>query len=209
MFNFRKFNLHDKIISFILLFLSEFFLLYAMAEEIFRNYQKLLNKVDEFSSRIIQKYRKDISCGYGCSDCCQQNLNLLPLEYSFLQEGCALLPEPIKKILRNRAAQGLGDYTPCLLLGHGACVLYERRPIICRSHGLPLFITEGDKERRDCCPKNFTFYRLELLPQTDFLHLERLNTILITINRVFASLTGREPWFRLALNNLPDSNIIF
>jgi len=183
-----------------------------MAEEIFRNYQKLLNKVDEFSSRIIQKYRKNISCGYGCSDCCQQNLNLLPLEYSFLQEGFALLPEPIKKILRNRAAQGLLDYTPytpCLLLDHGACVLYERRPIICRTHGLPLFITEGDKERRDCCPKNFTSYCLEFLPQTDFLHLERLNTILITINRVFASLKRREPGIRLALDNLPDSNIIF
>ena len=201
--------MHEKMIPFILLFLSKFFLLYAMAEEIFRNYQMLLNKVDEFSSRIIQKYRKNISCGYGCNDCCQQNLNLLPLEYFFLREGFALLPEPMKKILRNRAAQGLGDYTPCLLLDHGACVLYERRPIICRTHGLPLFITEGDKERRDCCPKNFTSYCLELLPQADFLHLERLNTILLTINRVFASLTGREPGIRLALNNLPDSNIIF
>jgi len=180
-----------------------------MAEEILHNYQRLLNKVDEFNSRIIQRYRKNISCGYGCSDCCQQNLNLLPLEYSFLQKGFALLPEPMKKIVRKRAAQGLGDHTPCLLLYHGACVLYERRPIICRTHGLPLFIMEGDKERRDCCPKNFTSYRLEVVPQTDFLHLERLNTILITINRVFASLTGIEPGIRLALNNLLDSNIIF
>ena len=180
-----------------------------MAEEIFRNYQKLLNKVDEFSSRIIQRYRKNISCGYGCSDCCQQKLNLLPLEYSFLQKGFSLLPEPMKKIVRNRADQGLEDYTSCVLLDHGACVLYERRPIICRTHGLPLFITEGDKERRDCCPKNFTSYGLELLPQTDFLHLERLNTILIAINRAFASLTGIEPGIRLALDNLPDSKIIF
>jgi len=180
-----------------------------MAEEIFCNYQKLLNKVVEFSSRIIQEYREHISCGYGCSDCCQQNLNLLPLEYSFLQKGFSLLPESMKKIVRNRAAQRLGDYTPCVLLDHGACVLYERRPIVCRTHGLPLFITEGDKERRDCCPKNFTSYYLELLPQTDFLHLERLNTILITINRVFASLTGIESGIRFSLNNLPDSNIIF
>jgi len=180
-----------------------------MAEEIFSNYQKLLNKVDEFSSRITQRYRKHISCGYGCSDCCQQNLNLLPLEYSFLQKKFFLLSESMKKILRNRAAQRLGDYTPCVLLHHGACVLYERRPIICRTHGLPLFITEGDKERRDCCPRNFTSYCLELLPQNDFLYLERLNTILITINRVFASLTGIESGIRLPLNNLSDSNIIF
>jgi Fe-S-cluster containining protein len=180
-----------------------------MHEESFQNYQRLLNKVDEFSSRIIQRYRKHISCGYGCNDCCQQNLHLLPLEYSFLQKGFSLLPEPIKKIVRNQAAQGLGDYAPCVLLDHGACVLYECRPIICRTHGLPLFAKEGDKERRDCCPKNFTSYRLELLPQTDFLHLERLNTILIAINRVFASLTAIESGIRLALNNLPDSNIFF
>jgi uncharacterized protein len=179
-----------------------------MAEEIFHNYQKLLKKVDEFSSRIIQRYGKNINCGYGCSDCCQQNLNLLPLEYLFIQKGFSLLPEPMRKIVHNRSAQGLGDYTPCLLLNHEACVLYERRPIICRTHGLPLFITEGDKERRDCCPKNFTSYCLELLPQTDFIHLERLNTILITINRVFASLTGIEAGIRLALNKLSDSNVI-
>jgi uncharacterized protein len=180
-----------------------------MAEEIFRNYQKLLHKVDEFSSRIIQRYRKNIRCGYGCSDCCQQNLNLLPLEYFFLKKGFSLLPEPMKKSVRNRAAQGLGEYPPCLLLYQGACLLYERRPIICRTHGLPLFIIEGDITRRDCCPKNFTSYRLAILPQTDFLHLERLNTILTTINRVFASRTGIESGIRLALNNLPDSNIIF
>jgi hypothetical protein len=50
---------------------------------------------------------------------------------------------------------------------------------------------------------------LELLPQTDFLHLERLNTILIMINRVFASRTGIESGIRFSLNNLPNSNIIF
>jgi len=194
-------------IPFILLLLC-IFLLYTMAEKIFHNYQELVKKVDEFSARIIKKYGENINCGYGCSDCCQQNLNLLPLEYFFLQKGFSLLPEPMKKIVHNRAAQGLGDHTPCLLLDHGACVLYERRPIICRTHGLPLFITEGDKERRDCCPKNFSSYCLDLLPQTDFLHLERLNTILITINRGFASLTGIEAGIRLALNNLPDSNII-
>ena len=181
-----------------------------MAEEVFRNYQMLLNKVDEFSSLIIPRYRKYICCGYGCSDCCRQNLNLLPIEYAYLQKGFILLPEPMKKFVRNRAAQGLGDYyAPCLLLDHGACVLYDRRPIICRTHGLPLFIREGDKERRDCCPKNFTSYSLERLPQTDFLHLERLNIILITINRAFASQKSIESGIRLALNNLPDSKIIF
>ena len=180
-----------------------------MAEEIFLNYQALLNKVDEFSSQIIRKYQNHIRCGYGCSDCCQQNLNLLPLEYFFLREGFDLLHEPIKKNVRSRAAQGLGDFSSCLLLDQGACLLYERRPIVCRTHGLPLFISEGDNARRDCCPKNFTAYCLDLLPQTDFLHLDRLNILLITVNRVFASQMRIEAGVRLALNNLPDSNVIF
>ena len=173
-FDFRKFKLHEMVIPFILLLLSQFFCFYTMAEEIFHNYQRLLNKVDDFSSWIIQRYRKNIRCGYGCSDCCQQNLNLFPVEYSFLQKGFALLREPMKKIVRNRAAQALGDDTPCILLDHGACVLYELRPIICRTHGLPLFISEGDKERRDCCPKNFTSYCLGAFAATHFLHLSGL-----------------------------------
>jgi Fe-S-cluster containining protein len=180
-----------------------------MGEQIFYNYQKLLLKVNEFSALIIPRYREHISCFYGCNDCCRQNLNLLPIEFFFLQKGFFFLPEPVREIVHNRIAQGLGDYaSPCLLLDNGACLLYERRPIICRTHGLPLFISDGDQERRDCCPKNFTSYFLELLPQDDFLHLGRLNTILVTINRAFAVQVGIDPGIRLALHNLPNSNII-
>ena len=181
-----------------------FFYFHAMTEEIFFNYQNLLKKVDELSSRIIAKYRQHIICRHGCSDCCQQNLTLLPLECAFLQEGFSRLPEPTKKIIHSRTVQNRGEHEPCLLLNQGGCLLYERRPIICRTHGLPLFMREGNQERLDCCPKNFVYQSLEMLPKTDLLHVERLNAILIAVNQVFVSTLGIKSETRLPLTQLLD-----
>lgn len=174
-----------------------------MSEKIFLNYQKLLKKVDEFSLHAVEKYGDHIFCKYGCIDCCQQNLTLLPLEFYFLREGFARLPEQIKRVIRDHAARDASAHNPCLLLNNRGCLLYRHRPIICRTHGLPLLIREEGIERRDCCPKNFAFYPLESLPATDLLHLERLNTILITVNRAFSSHSGINAGIRLPLTKLP------
>jgi len=173
-----------------------------MNEKIFYNYQRLLAKVNEFCSGIIKKYGKEIKCSLGCIDCCQQNLSLFPVEFFFLQQGFKLLPPREKTLIQNRIVNYVPEKSSCILLEKGICLLYEYRPIICRTQGLPLLVTENEIIKKDCCPKNFSFLRLNSLPQFDFLHLERLNTILVVVNQEFASHHNIEAGKRISITDL-------
>lgn len=168
-----------------------------MNQDIFVNYRKLLTRVDDFSSRFIRMYQEQIVCQHGCTDCCRQDLHLLPVEFHYLKQGFTRLPEAEKNI-----TEGSSQDTYCTLLHEGSCLLYDLRPIICRTHGLPLLITENDRQWRDCCPKNFEGQSLEHLPEKDLLHLEKLNTILVTVNMIFCSKTGVDPDERLPVSRL-------
>jgi uncharacterized protein len=50
------------------------------------------------------------------------------------------------------------DALACALLVDGRCSVYEQRPLICRSHGLPVAVADGPDGslRVDHCPLNFT-----------------------------------------------------
>jgi len=166
-------------------------------DDLFGQYRNLIVKVDAYSRRIHDQFRTRIACRRGCSDCCRQQLKLLPVEFYFLRQRFALLPEDTQGIIKTA-----GDSTDCILLHRGACLLYSHRPIICRTHGLPLLVTENGRQRRDCCPKNFDLHSLADLPPSAVLHLERLNTILVLTNRIFAGRAGVEAGERIPLLRL-------
>jgi Fe-S-cluster containining protein len=72
----------------------------------------------------------------------------------------------------------------------GACGIYGLRPLVCRSHGLPLQFkdfgeVEGDEAVfRDVCYLNFRNQDISNLPDQDVLNLDTLNTILAMLNRM-------------------------
>ena len=92
------------------------------------------------------------------------------------------LPAPARVHLRDHLA-GAAVGEACPLLENNLCPLYAARPIICRTHGLPLLIEDAAGTRVDRCPLNFAGYAA--LPGNAVIHLERLNAALIIINRQF------------------------
>lgn len=62
-------------------------------------------------------------------------------------------------------------------------MLYEARPIICRTHGYPLYFEKDGKTLVDFCPKNFK--GVSSFPKESLFDLEQLNTLLATINKQF------------------------
>ncbi len=169
-----------------------------MINDLFTNYKKIMANVDEFSRRILNAYPQDIVCNHGCSACCKQELHLLPVEFYYLQHYADCL-----QYADIRLSASSPDTACCILLHNSGCLLYEHRPIICRTHGLPLLITAEGQQWRDCCPKNFHENTLlKNLPEQDLLHLERLNTILISVNRLYAARSGIEPGTRIAVSRL-------
>lgn len=145
------------------------------------NYRALIQRVDELCQRIEARFAERIACRKGCSECCR-HLSLFPVEGAALAEAVTALSPAEAKRLRSRAREASSD-SPCPLLEDGACLLYGARPLICRTHGMPL-ITATDGERRiDFCPLNFQ--GVPSLPGDAVIDLERLNEILTAVNALF------------------------
>jgi Fe-S-cluster containining protein len=150
---------------------------------ILENYRQLVAKVDDLCGGIEKKYRDQISCRKGCDDCCR-HLSLFWVEGVALALALEELPDEAAEHIRERARQATPE-GPCPLLENGQCLLYQARPIICRTHGLPLLGSRDGERFIDTCPENFK--DLESLPATAVLDLELLNTTLATINGLFVS----------------------
>lgn len=127
-----------------------------MSETGRRQLRHLLKVIDDEVRPVVERYRSDIQCAKGCSDCCHQTFRVSGLEGELLRQGLAAAPEDVREDIRRRAAAYQPDTrAPCPALSEdGACRLYEHRPRICRKYGIPLWNPERP-ERVDTCPKNF------------------------------------------------------
>jgi Fe-S-cluster containining protein len=146
------------------------------------NYRNLVAKVDELCGRIIREYGDSISCHKGCDGCCR-HISLFPVEAAAL--AAALRGIPPEKSAQIRKLARAASPEACPLLENGCCLLYAFRPIICRTHGLPLITGREGEKVIDFCPKNFG--DITSFPAADVLNLELLNSTLAVINRVFTA----------------------
>ena len=89
-------------------------------------------------------------CRKGCDLCCRRLAQLPELtlaEWDLVQLGLDVLPAAVRReaLTRARTASeaSAGPYTcPFLEFGSGACLIYERRPVACRTYG---FYVERDQ----------------------------------------------------------------
>lgn len=146
------------------------------------NYRTLVARVDALCRQIEADFRSQIVCRRGCDACCR-HLSLFRVEAVNLAQALHGLPGPEAARIRDRARRSVAD-GPCPLLENGVCQLYAARPIICRTHGLPLLLGEGEM-RVDYCPENFR--GLDALPAAAVIDLERLNTTLAAVDSLFVS----------------------
>lgn len=163
-----------------------------MHTAIFSSYRDLLARLDAFAGQLAARYGRHIACGPGCAGCCGQALELLPVEFYHLQAAAEHMA------LSGPAAAG----DACPLLTGGLCLLYDYRPVICRTHGMPLLLEANGRQWVDCCPENFTALPLDSLPGGSLLHLERVNLLLVSINHVFAAARGIDALQRLPIGRI-------
>jgi uncharacterized protein len=147
-----------------------------------KNYYNLLAKVDELCRRVTAECGEHLACRAGCAGCCK-HLSLFPVEAAALATALDALPEDRAGHIRVLA--GAATAAACPLLENGRCLLYAARPIICRTHGLPLLTGQGEEQRIDYCPENFK--GTTSLPADAVLNLDLLNTTLAAINAVFTA----------------------
>lgn len=155
-------------------------------QNIVRHYQTLLTSVDEWFTRCKESFEGQIHCAEGCAACCRGLFDISLLDAFLLQTGFMRLAPERQKVVLAKAEERLrqlqsdwpgfqhpyllnhlpdelwiempeDDRTPCPLLGEdGACLVYEHRPMICRTHGLPNIDDSGESFSDLYCTLNFS-----------------------------------------------------
>jgi len=158
-------------------------------DEPLRNLWVLRDKVDDFSGQMYSRYPTRFACRAGCDGCCQTERVVSDMEFDALALAVAALDAET----RARLAAAATPDGPCPLLLDGRCSVYAQRPVVCRSHGMPILM-EG---RRDVCPLNFTpdddgagDLDLDALPAERLLSVDTLTAILVTVNALYCQETG-------------------
>ena len=154
---------------------------------------ELFLKVDTFFARAQGKLGEAITCRAGCDDCCRRRFSVTSIEAAALREALSRLPAEERWRVAARAADAAG--TACPALGEdGRCAVYEARPTICRTHGLPIRFTEQKAGRSlpvvDACPKNFAGQDLGSVDPSSVLDQATLSTVLGALDAAYADAAG-------------------
>lgn len=141
------------------------------------SYRAILARADEHFDSVMRTQPQNLQCGRGCSLCCYGLFEIGSGDVPVIAEGLEQLhPMRRQKIIRrsleiveSSAHPNLRECspeekeaffdrtqaTPCPNLDdEGACMMYEHRPLVCRTFGLPL--RDGRKFIGDICELNFT-----------------------------------------------------
>lgn len=161
------------------------------ADTIRKAYRQLIADIDAMIHKLTEsRFQAIMRCKPGCADCCVQ-FSVLPLEAALVAE---FLNTQTPEISRCREK--------CLLLSDDLCQVYEVRPVICRTQGLPLaYIDEAaGAVEVSACPLNFPDdYPLA---HDDLLYMDQFNSRLAELNLQYCQSVGLDPKHRIPLADL-------
>jgi Fe-S-cluster containining protein len=143
-------------------------------------YYRLRDEVDQQVAGLEKVHQAWMACRKGCCSCCL-NLTVWPVEfYAILNEMKAA----------NRSRPVLSEDAECGFLdAEDGCQIYPFRPIICRTHGLPLAYWHEDANPPGYgiifCGKNFDAAGDICFDSNNTLNMDEINEKLARINIVF------------------------
>lgn len=162
------------------------------AAEPFKSYVALIEKVESFLGAVRSKYGNFIKCQPGCSRCCLVDISIFQVEAEYLRKEYEQLRPADQNLINKKARhskspEGKGENEECVLLIDGKCALYSHRPIICRTHGYPVYKPSIEKDgcQISACELNFAGFDLIGLDPAFVLNLNLLEATLASINHVF------------------------
>ena len=141
------------------------------------SYKRVLERADQFFASVLNEQPQNLECRRGCSLCCYGLFEIGSGDIPVLAEGLGLLHPSRRKMIVRRAREiidasahpDLRDCssiekktffdrtaaTPCPNLSDaGECLIYDHRPLVCRTFGLPH--RDGERYVGDICELNFT-----------------------------------------------------
>jgi len=142
---------------------------------------QLRARVGEHFERAVERTPGAFHCREGCDACCHARFGVFELEAVPIRERLARMAKEDPQLRARVRAQAddLPHANRCALLVDGRCSVYDERPLICRSQGLPLLADD----QVDWCPLNFTE---EAPPRESVLSLDALNAPLVALARAWS-----------------------
>lgn len=141
-----------------------------------KEYSDFLKKIDSFVEEKTKLFETKIKCKPGCFSCCLADLTITRLEaeaiIEFIEEQKIELPV---EAYHTGLCKNLNE--------QGQCLIYPVRPLVCRSHGIPLDYKEGAGKVRTVCSKNFQGDKISSLLPTDVLNMDTVNILLGVLNK--------------------------
>ena len=148
-----------------------------------RDYQQLISDVDQLCDEIRQRYGRYITCKKGCpGNCCQCHITVFPIEAAAFARSLLELSQELINHIQRKAIKS-NSTGPCPLLEDGACLMYDSRAIICRTHGYPILSEYRGQRSIGFCHRNFK--DLPVISDDRIIELAPLNKSLSELNRRF------------------------
>lgn len=149
-----------------------------MKDDLFVQYRNIVDQTDKLAGSLEKKHREHLQCRMGCAFCCM-DYSVFPVEFY-----------AILKNLQNIEVTVNENTSPedCIFLVNSACTIYGFRPMICRSHGLPLlYVNDSGDWELSVCELNFTDFEEEFHTENTFPQ-DRFNSKLFMLNKEFITL---------------------
>jgi len=147
------------------------------------DYQLLISDVDQRCYDIRQRYGQYMTCKKGCpGNCCQRHITVFPIEAAAFARSLLDLSQDLINHIQRKAIKS-NSTGPCPLLEAGACLMYDSRAIICRTHGYPILSEYRGQRSIGFCHRNFK--HLPVISDDQVIELAPLNKSLTALNRRF------------------------
>lgn len=174
-------------------------------------YRQLRLKVGAKFDDIARQNVSQMACRKGCHQCCIAHLSVFKIERDHIAEFLQSSPKIAQAIAANNQRVHKRQDLCRYLDENGGCLIYQVRPLICMSHGVPIKWQktthekikkepleknesiapdqqpEKNQSNYDVCPLNFVDIPLAQLPEQAFIDIDTLNTLLSLLNRQYTA----------------------
>lgn len=156
-------------------------------EEFYLKYKKLRDEIDALSQQLEKQHQKHMKCQAGCDQCCM-DYSIFPIEfYSIL--------DALKQAQTIPGFTIQNDKSKCVFLNAGQCTIYTERPVICRTHGLPLlYMNENEEWELSACELNFTAFNMDKFTDENTFPQDKFNSRLFMLNKQFISVFSEKEY---------------
>ena len=144
-------------------------------EEYFKEYFAIRDELDRHCAGLYKLHAPHLNCKAGCDSCCM-DFRIFPVEFYAIKQQAG---DELKKAMSPASESG------CPFLVNHRCVIYDARPIICRTQGLPLLYMGEEQWELSACELNFTDFDFNEFTKENTFPQDKYNSRLFLLNQKF------------------------